>query len=57
MTDQTWAVIIGGVVVVALKVTEKILNWYFPDNYISIWAKEHGAKIEDKGDENEGTEN
>lgn len=43
MSDQTWAVLIGFMTVVGLRV----LDWYLPENWHSKWVEKHGSKKDD----------
>lgn len=49
MSDQFWAVVIGGVVMLAVRV----LDFYLPKGRISKWAKEHSVKDDTDPDDEE----
>lgn len=46
MSDQVWALIVGGITVIVLR----IVDFYLPKGYHSKWAHEHGVR-EDADDE------
>ncbi len=57
MGDQGWALLVGVITVVILR----IVDWYLPKDYMSKWATEHGVKRrksdeedEDNNDEDDG---
>ena len=52
MGEQGWALLIGVVTVIVLR----IIDWYLPKDFVSKWALEHGVKREKKHDDEEDGE-
>lgn len=46
MSDQAWAIVIGFLTIVVLRV----IDFYLPKGRISRWAKEHSVKEEEDDD-------
>lgn len=47
MSDQAWAVIVGFLTIVSLR----IIDFYLPKGRISKWAKTNSVKIDEESEE------